>query len=159
MTKWTSFIPHTYVYPGQRYTLTYGSLVETKGNDTCYVLLCEWTKNPESGSVKRLCDVPYSETGGKVSFEIPSDLDKNYAYTILIPAGRWGYNSKDFSATMTDYKITCDDGGFVPVTKMKGTYDYVPTSDDAGHKLVAVVSWINHYYTIAQRTSNPIDVK
>ena len=159
MSKWTGFIPHTYVYPGQKYTLEYGSLVENTGNDKCYIMLCDWTKNPGSGTVATLCDVPYSETGGKISFEIPDNLDKNWAYTILICAGKFGYNDDDFSATMTNYKITCDGNGFVPFKITHKTYDYMPATEDSGHKLIAIATWDNNYYKISKRMSDPIIIK
>ena len=122
-------------------------------------MLFEWTQMPASQVVTTLCDVPYSEAGGKISFEIPANLGRNSTYTIVIVAGTWGHNDEYFSATMTDYKVTCDDDGFIPITTKNGTYDYVPTADDSGHKLIAIVSWRNKYYTISERVSNPIDVK
>lgn len=45
-----------------------------------------------------------------------------------------------------------------PIKNNIQSYDYVPSSDDIGHKIVACVSWSNNYYTISRCVSNQIAV-
>lgn len=157
-TKWCSFIGHTNVYPGNSYTLKYGSFVEEEGDEPSEIRLMGWTKSPGSAVVSTLADVPYSATGGEVTFTIPENLDKNAYYTIIMSGGNWGKNNEVYRATMSDYKLICNGNGFVPIKNNIQSYDYVPGSDDIGHKIVACVSWSNNYYTISRRVSNQITV-
>lgn len=59
---------------------------------------------------------------------------------------------------MSNYKLICNGNGFVPIAKNVQSYDYVPSSDDIGHKIVACVEWKNDYYTIVSRVSNQIAI-
>lgn len=157
-TKWCSFIGHTNVYPGNSYTLKYGSFVEEEGDEPSEIRLMGWTKSPGSAIVSTLADVPYSATGGEVTFTIPENLDKNAYYTVIMSGGNWGKNNEVYRATMSDYKLICNGNGFVPIKNNIQSYDYVPGSDDIGHKIIACVSWSNNYYTISRRVSNQIAV-
>lgn len=156
-TKWSQFIWHTNVYPGNSYTLKYGSFVEEDGNEPSKILLMEWTRSPGSAIVSTLADVPYSATGGEVTFTIPKNLDKNAYYTVIMSGGNWGEN-EIYQATMSDYELICNGNGFVPIAKNVQSYDYVPDSDDIGHKIVACVEWKNDYYAIVSRVSSQIAV-
>ena len=156
-TKWSQFIWHTNVYPGNSYTLKYGSFVEEDGNEPSKILLMEWTRSPGSAIVSTLADVPYSATGGEVTFAIPENLDKNAYYTVIMSGGNWGENEM-YQATMSDYELICNGNGFVPIAKNVQSYDYVPNSSDIGHRIVACVEWKNDYYTIVSRVSNQIAV-
>lgn len=157
MSRWSSFIGHTNVYPGQTYKMRYGSFVKSSGEEDCDIVLCEWTKAPGSSMVSKLAKVPYSATGWEIEFSIPDNLDANSYYTIVVAPG-WGTNPDYYKATLNDYSIVCEGNGFVPVTKIK-SYDYVPTEDAICHKLIACVSWNNEYYTIVHRVSNPIAIE
>lgn len=157
-TKWSSFIGHTNVYPGNSYTLKYGSFVEEEGDEPSEILLMEWTRSPGSNTIATLADVPYSATGGEITFTIPENLDKNAYYTIIMSGGNWGKNNEVYRATMSNYKLICNGNGFVPIKNNIQLYDYVPDSSDIGHKIVACVSWSNNYYTISRRVSNQIAV-
>lgn len=156
-TKWTSFIGHTNVYPGNSYTLKYGSFIEEEGDEPSEILLMEWTRSPGSRAIATLAEVPYSTTGGEVTFKIPENLDKNVYYTVILTAGNWGQNAV-YRATMSDYKLICNGNGFVPIAKNVQSYDYVPDSSDIGHRIVACVKWSNDYYTIVKRVSDQIAV-
>lgn len=156
-TKWSQFIWHTNVYSGNSYTLKYGSFVEEDGNEPSKILLMEWTRSPGSAIVSTLADVPYSATGGEVTFAIPENLDKNAYYTVIMSGGNWGENEM-YQATMSDYELICNGNGFVPIAKNVQSYDYVPNSSDIGHRIVACVEWKNDYYTIVSRVSNQIAV-
>lgn len=157
-TKWSSFIGHTNVYPGNSYTLKYGSFVEEEGDEPSEILLMEWTRSPGSHTIATLADVPYSATGGEITFTIPENLDKNAYYTIIMSGGNWGKNNEVYRATMSNYKLICNGNGFVPIKNNIQLYDYVPDSSDIGHKIVACVSWSNNYYTISRCVSNQIAV-
>lgn len=156
-TKWSSFIGNVNVYPGNSYTLKYGSFIEEAGDEPSKIMLVEWTKYPWSSAVSTLADVPYSATGGEVTFTIPENLNKNSYYTVIMSGGNWGEN-EIYQATMSDYKLICNGNGFVPIAKNVQSYDYVPGSDDIGHKIVACVWWDNSYCTISRRVSNQITV-
>lgn len=156
-TKWSSFIGNVNVYPGNSYTLKYGSFIEEAGDEPSKIILVEWTKYPWSSIVSTLADVPYSATGGEVTFTIPENLNKNSYYTVIMSGGNWGEN-EIYQATMSDYKLICNGNGFVPIAKNVQSYDYVPGSDDIGHKIVACVWWDNSYCTISRRVSNQITV-
>lgn len=156
-TKWSSFLGNVNVYPGNSYTLKYGSFIEETGDEPSKIMLVEWTKYPWSAVISTLADVPYSATGGEVTFTIPENLDKNVYYTVIMSGGNWGEN-EIYQATMSDYKLICNGNGFVPIVKNVQSYDYVPSSDDIGHKIVACVWWDNNYCTISRRTSNQISV-
>ena len=156
-TKWSSFIGNVNVYPGNLYTLKYGSFIEEAGDEPSKIMLVEWTKYPWSSVISTLANVPYSATGGEVTFTIPENLDKNSYYTVIMSGGNWGEN-EIYQATMSDCKLICNGNGFVPIAKNVQSYDYVPGSDDIGHKIVACVRWDNNYCTISRRTSNQISV-
>lgn len=156
-TKWSSFLGNVNVYPGNSYTLKYGSFIEETGDEPSKIMLVEWTKYPWSSAVSTLADVPYSATGGEVTFTIPENLDKNAYYTVIMSGGNWGKN-EIYQATMSDYKLICNGNGFVPIAKNVQSYDYVPSSDDIDHKIVACVWWDNSYCTISRRVSNQITV-
>lgn len=93
-TKWSSFIGHTNVYPGNSYTLKYGSFIEEEGDEPSEILLMEWTRSPGSHTIATLADVPYSATGGEITFTIPENLDKNAYYTIIMSGGNWGKTTR-----------------------------------------------------------------
>ena len=101
--------------------------------------------------------MPYSATGGEVTFSIPENLDKNSFYTIVLSAGNWG-STATYQATISDCKLICNGNGFVPIKNNAQSYDYIPNSSDIGHRIVACVGWRNDYYVIAQRVSDQIAI-
>ena len=156
--KWRSFIDTPNVYPGNSYTLKYGSFIEEKGDESSKILLSESTQYAGSHIIGTpLANVPYSATGGEVTFSIPENLDKNSFYTIVLSAGNWG-STATYRATISDCKLICNGNGFVPIKNNVQSYDYIPNSSDIGHRIVACVGWRNDYYVIAQRVSDQIAI-
>lgn len=156
--KWRSFIDTPNVYPGNSYTLKYGSFIEEKGDEPSKILLSESTQYAGSHIIGTpLANVPYSATGGEVTFSIPENLDKNSFYTIVLSAGNWG-STATYRATISDCKLICNGNGFVPIKNNVQSYDYIPNSSDIGHRIVACVGWRNDYYVIAQRVSDQIAI-
>lgn len=156
--KWSSFIGIINVYPGNSYTLKYGPFIEEEGDEPSKILLSESTQNAGSHIIGTpLADVPYSTTGGEVTFSIPENLDKNSFYNIVLSAGDWG-STATYRATISNCKLICDGNGFIPIKNNVKSYDYIPDSSDIGHRIVACVGWTNDYYVIAQRVSNQITI-
>lgn len=156
--KWYSFIKTINVYPGNSYTLKYDSFIEEEGDEPSKILLSESTKFAGSHIIGTpLADVPYSATGGEVTFSIPENLDKNSFYNIVLSAGDWG-STATYRATISNCKLICNGNGFIPIKNNVKSYDYIPDSSDIGHRIVACVGWTNDYYVIAQRVSNQITI-
>lgn len=156
-TKWSQFIWHTNVYPGNSYTLKYDSFIDEEGDEPSKILLMEWTKSPGSAVVSTLADVPYSATDGEVTFEIPENLDKNSYYTVIMSGGNWGENEV-YRATMSNYELIYNGNGFVPIAQNVQSYDYIHDSSSIGHRIIACVEWKNDYYKIISRVSNQITI-
>ena len=152
--KWSAFMSHAGVYPGQSYTLRYEDLEETLGDQDCELLLFEMTSTPVSKVIGHLGVAAYGS--GTLTFTVPADLDPNGYYTVVFAAGAWSQNEREGSWSIGSYALTCEGDGFV--TFLRDSETYAPTEADSGKRLVARLRFTNPYINISRLACGPITV-
>ena len=153
-TAWLAFVNQVTVFPGQTYRLSYDSIELLSGEPLdIKIILYEWTDTPSSQPVIRFGTIPYGSDPGHVDIEIPSDLNANHNYRIVVSAGFGQF--VDYDAVIRNMSFGCiTTGGYVSVASGP-TFD---SSKYSGHSVVAVVIFRNDYFSMSRVVTAPVAV-
>lgn len=153
-TAWWAFVDQVTVFLGQTYRLSYDSIELLSGKPLdIKITLYEWTDEPSSQPVIRFGTIPYGSNPGHVDIEIPSDLNANHNYRIVVSAG-FG-QCVDYDAVIRNMSFSClTKGGYIYISSGQ-IFD---TAKYRGHSVVAVVMPRNDYFTMSRVVTAPVAV-